>query len=450
MSSRISICLFILLTGLQNLSAQSFNHFKFKGQVAKDSTTYQSFFVKFKDGSGFMRVSYTAPDTKETMIVELKMQEQYVLNAAGMPNNKFLFYKSTGTEIIAGKTDLKYQPCLFWYKINSATLTLEPWAVSTEAVKILPAKNNLVESKLLKSVELEKNFVKNYFLESEDFYKALFDVRTKNVTAAGRTVRMHVICVANTNEKVIGASCKNDMNRALLLFNTISEVLGLDEEPIIKTISGDKYSLKAVENEIKKLDPDPNDIVVFYYSGHGFRKDEDKRPYPYIDLRSKTDTARKSYLVNSKNIEDIQTEIIKKGARFNLVISDCCNSLVTETNKTGDPISETKDAGLDFSEDNCKTLFLNPTPQSILITAAKEKQLATSNNTFGGFFSYFFKAAVEDHLSPLKKNITWQQIIDQASAKTTEKAQRTYCSKPYIRKNICNQEPVAGIKIIKK
>ena len=117
-----------------------------------------------------------------------------------------------------------------------------------------------------------------------------------------------------------------------------------------------------------------------------------------------------------------------------------------QTNKTGDPISETKDAGLDWSEDNAKKLFLNPVKQSIIATAAKEGQLATGNLNFGGFFSYFFTAAMHDHFSILKKDVSWEKILEQARVKTVEKAEHTYCDKPYIRKNICRQIPVSDIK----
>ncbi len=444
MKVKIVIYLLVLISCTTRLSAQSFYHFKFKGATPKDTTTYQSFFVKFNDGTGFMRVAYTATDTKEPIIVELKMQEQFVMDNKGMAINKFLFYNSVGSEIIKGKTNISYQPGLFWFKTNFTNLRLQPWAFSTTATKTLPVKYNLLDSSLLKSAALEKEFVKNYFLEKEDFFKALFDTRTRSISPAERNVTMHLICVANTDEKLIGGSCKEDMNRAVRTFNDINTFLGLDNDPVIKTISGNKYSLKAVKDELKKLDPEPNDIVIFYYSGHGFRKPEDRRPYPYLDLRSKTDTAKKSYLVNSLNIEDIYDTIKKKGARFNLVLGDCCNNLVTQTNKTGDPISESKDAGLDWSEDNVKKLFLER--QSILATAAQEGQLATGNNNFGGFFSYFFMKAMEDNFSILKKNISWKQILDQAKIKTTLKAENTYCDKPYIRKNICRQIPITDVK----
>ena len=446
MKSKCILFAAVLFCFSVRLAAQSFQHFIFKGVLPKDTITYQSFFVKFKDGTGFMRASYTAPDTKDQMIVELKMREQFVLDRQGMAINKFLYFKASGTEIIKGKSNLKFQPVLFWYKINTTTLLLEPWAVSNETAKKLPVNNNLLVSTPLQSADLKEDFVENYFLRKEDFFKALFDTRTKSITASERDVTLHLIVVANTDEKDIGGSCKNDMNRAILTFNDIHEFLGLDNPPVIRTVSGNKFSLKAVQDEITKLDPEPNDIVIFYYSGHGFRKPEDKRPYPYLDLRSKADTFKRAYLTKSLNIEDIYTDIKKKGARFTLVLSDCCNNLVTQTNKTGDPISETKDAGLDWSEDNAKKLFLNPVKQSIIATAAKEGQLATGNLNFGGFFSYFFTTAMHDHFSILKKDVSWEKILEQARVKTVEKAERTYCDKPYIRKNICRQIPVSDIK----
>lgn len=92
---------------------------------------------------------------------------------------------------------------------------------------------------------------------------------------------------------------------------------------IIRVIAGTKYNKKNVELAIKNLKPVPDkDIVVFYYTGHGFRKPTERKKisqFPFLDLRSKTDS---NYMAQSRlNIEkDIFNKIVSKGARFNLVL----------------------------------------------------------------------------------------------------------------------------------
>ncbi len=87
------------------------------------------------------------------------------------------------------------------------------------------------------------------------------------------------------------------------------------------TIAGNDYNKNNVENTIASLQPSQNDIVVFYYSGHGFSK-KDNRQYPYLELSSKSFQSLEEH---SLNIEDIYNNLKRKNAHVTLVISDCCN-----------------------------------------------------------------------------------------------------------------------------
>ena len=195
--------------------------------------------------------------------------------------------------------------------------------------------------------------------------------------------------------------------------------------------------------------------MIFYYSGHGFRKVDRPKPakpysrYPFLDFRAKPDD---DYNVYTLNLEDIFETIRKKGARFNLVLSDCCNYLPVSTNSVGTPVPKPRGSGLEWVEDNCRELFLNPRRQSVLATAADIGQLASSNNDFGGFFSYFFETSMETHFSTLKSKVTWEQVLKEAVNQTSIKAKYTYCGKPYIPENICKQSPfyntVIGVNTI--
>jgi Caspase domain len=209
---------------------------------------------------------------------------------------------------------------------------------------------------------------------------------------------------------------------------------------VAKTISGPAYSKANVLTAIANLKPSHNDIVVFYYSGHGFRKQPGNRRFPSINLKTHF-TTRQDVVNNSLNMEDIFAMIQKKRARFNLVLSDCCNSDIETINSTGTNPAKTKGSGIQWDEDNCRNLFLNTAAQSILATAADNGQRASSNNNFGGFFSYYFQSSMENYCSKLKNNVSWDQVLQDAKTQTINKAKHTYCDKPYIPENICNQYP---------
>jgi hypothetical protein len=51
-------------------------------------------------------------------------------------------------------------------------------------------------------------------------------------------------------------------------------------------ISGAKFGKANVEAALDNLKPGLNDIVIFYYSGHGYSNDQQStKLYPQFDLR---------------------------------------------------------------------------------------------------------------------------------------------------------------------
>ncbi|WP_366144106.1 caspase family protein [uncultured Bacteroides sp.] len=66
----------------------------------------------------------------------------------------------------------------------------------------------------------------------------------------------------------------------------------------------------------------PQDVVFFYYSGHGTRSMHDKSDYPQMCLGLSVN--RQSEMIS---VEGLDREIAKKKPRLRLTISDCCNSV---------------------------------------------------------------------------------------------------------------------------
>jgi len=144
-------------------------------------------------------------------------------------------------------------------------------------------------------------------------------------TGGGFVGNLHLMIVANTEVSDIGPACSMDMRRIRSEFTGMSKALNLKLNTYV--VSGDNYGKSQVQKVISGLEPNKDDVVVFVYSGHGFRFKDQKDYYPCLDL---TTTAYDKLGENFLPLSNIYEDIVAKGARLNIVLSDCCNSEVTE------------------------------------------------------------------------------------------------------------------------
>jgi len=434
----IFICLLMLLAGTV-CQSQSVYHFQYNFHQ-QDTTSYQAFLVRYEDGSGLLRVRYQLPATGEDVLAECDVEENYPAGSVPPDNDTAaLLLKAVNPRFIFGNNSIRFNSPNFMFRFNAGTGFHEPAGVTGNSSTAMEPQTSFTARQVENSA-LTKSFVAGFFSTDDDFYTNLFPASTKGLTAAEKNTKIYLLIVADTLDKEIGPACSLDIARTLQTFKGITDTMGIKLLP--KIITGPSFSKKNVELAIAGfLKPAATDIVVFYYSGHGFRKQEETgRRFPNIKLKT-NHTSRQDVYMNSLNIEDIFMLIKKKPSRFNLVLSDCCNNDIETTNSIGSKPGQTKGSGVQWNLDNCRKLFLDPTRMSVLATAADYGQRACSKNSFGSFFSFFLASSLENYCSRLKNNVTWDQIMQDTKTQTVNKAKHTYCDKPYIPANICNQYP---------
>ncbi|HTE13141.1 MAG TPA: caspase family protein [Chitinophagaceae bacterium] len=420
-------------------ASQSVYHFRYNFHQPGDSVTCNAFFVRYDDGTGLLRVRYTSAVTGQDILIEADMEENYIADTVSAGTDTIPFFlKASNPRFIIGNNDIKFNLPFFQFRHNPVTGFYEPSGITAAETNTTMDPHTSFEATLVERSSLNKEFVAAFFSEDEDFYINLFKTSTKGLTEVEKNIKLYLLVVADTLDKEIGHSCSLDVSRIIETFQGIATYFGIKFFP--KTIAGAAYNKKNVETAISGLRPSANDIVVFYYSGHGYRKEAENRRFPNLKLKTNHKNLQ-DVLLNSMNIEDIFLSIKKKPARLNLVLSDCCNSDIEITNATGRKPGKIKGSGIEWNGDNCRALFLNKTPMSILATAADNGQKASSNNDFGGFFSYYFKTSMENYCSKFKSNVSWDQVLQDTKTQTIFKAKHTYCDKPYIPENICNQYP---------
>lgn len=431
------ILVFCFLLAFSSLYSQSVFSVKYNFGSA-DSTRYYGFLVRFEDGSGLLRVRYVPLGTQTDQVMEMDLEENILLNPDGTPDANRFQMQTVNPRIIAGNPEPGFPALAILFTLNPSSDFFEPVSISSPDKKTSLAKEVFFEAQLLDRAAISQSFVRQFFSEDDDFYTRYFSSGTRGLTPLEKNIHLHLIAVADTLDKNIGPACSKDLQRMAETFRSLASYLGIGYS--VTRLWGESFSKKNVETTIARLKPASRDIVVFYYSGHGFRKSEEKKRFPFMKLKT-FHTSKKDVYAHSLNVEDIFDKIRRKAARLNLVLSDCCNNDIITTNAVGTKPGKTKSSGIDWSEDNLRTLFLNDNPMSILMASAQNGEKAASNNEFGSFFSYYFKQSVENYCSRLQRFATWDLVLQNAQKQTHFKARHTYCEKPFIPENICRQNP---------
>lgn len=431
---------FTILFACLQLQAQSIYKFQYTVNGQPANLVYDGLFVRFDDGSAVLRVKYNLPGDTNARLADIRMQEDYLRKPNGGEDPSAVFYIGKKANFIRSTPDPLFVPPVIWFKYDSSQNSLIPFGVTRQKTTLKQVKPSFAEAQLLDTGTLKKTLVLQYYAPDEDFYRSFYESRSRSLllTEEEKKIKIHLLLIGNTLEEEIGGSCEKDMNLADSTFSGLAKDMGL--EIIKKKLIGKDFGMKTVEGMIADLNPAPRDIVIFFYSGHGFRKKEDNQRFPYLDLRS---GPKDDYNVMSLNIRNIYDRIKAKGARLNLVISDCCNTFPEVTNRQAEFTPETPNSkGLGWDPENCRKLFLGKERQSILFTAADAGQRATSNNRFGGFFTYHFRKALDKNMGVFNRTVNWTQILDDTKMMTGRKAERTYCDKK-VRTffNVCLQYP---------
>ena len=419
-------------------------YFHFGDENPEGIGNYRALYILNDDGTGKMRINYKGSKAEDSFNIKGDLFRGFPNNDSGKTDYSRMYYTCTNFyETGADSIKILIPAVTFWFKYNDSSKEFDPHAVVSEddSGKAIQGKIDR-KIKLLEEKDLTEELVLTFFSKNEDIYKNLFKSNIRAIPTELKTSRLFLLTVADTEDESIGPDCDMDRKKQQAYFKKIAEKLGI--EIIISELTGKDISKTSLLSKIDSIQPIKSDIVIFYYSGHGYSKD-DNRQYPYLDLRYDKDIPVRPE--NELNMEEIYSMVKNKPGRLNLVISDCCNWHLDVSNIKSANIASPRPSSVGLSLENMKTLFMSPDRTSILIAAAEKGQVSAGNPVNGGIFTSQFRESMQKYLSINYQNITWNQIIENTKTQTETVAAYSLCPKPENPEiiNKCKQTPIVKV-----
>ena len=457
-----SLIVFLLTTfGGFAQSSYEFTHSLLKG---KAMITAKTFFVDYGNGTGIARIRTDSPSGNDSTLIDYLATIEYTDKVSGCTTANRLYLRLDKKQVMFGTDSGLTIPKYFVFTLNAGSGFFEPFGFSDGINNCQDAVIPFSSIRSLAKKDLNKQYVLRYFTNQDQFFNSLFATQDRDLTILGQSVKLYLLVVANTFDDSIGNACTKDMRRAINFFTDIRDFLGLQFE--YDTITGKNFDLTHVNNAIERLGrAGKNDIIVFYYTGHGFRpaKNYAKRP-PCIDLRTNQDIHSRDFenpnVINSKSLQDIYDRIKQMPARLSLVLGDCCNDSMKYYNiKAKAPMATKGGFGLTGNTQIAADLFLNSAKISMLATGAEAGQKSICNDDFGGFFSYNLWEAISGQIKNSGSNNlwnmdqvqtvgkSWDNVKNYTKTNTQKLARRVECPVTGNPENRCYQTPYILLEV---
>lgn len=202
--------------------------------------------------------------------------------------------------------------------------------------------------------------------------------------------KLHVVVFCDTNDEKIGENKESERKITMNEMQTIAcclEESGYDSEFI--ECYGNNCNKSNLMKVIHNLDIRSDDVVFFYYGGHGthaFDNENDKFPQMCLG---------EEYQDNYVPVTLVKNAIVRKSPRLAVILTGCCNKEqrgVTVKSVVAESGNYTKETEL--NKDAFKKLFLESTG-SVVMTSSKVGQYSFSGKE-GGIFCLKFWTAMDE------------------------------------------------------
>lgn len=238
---------------------------------------------------------------------------------------------------------------------------------------------------------------------------------------------LHAIIVADTNDPSATLrrgimKTKNDFEAELEIISTQTG-LRLNKQ----VFAGNHFLYANLMRSIERLAPNEDDVVFFYYIGHGILKPEVDNQWPQLVLNDATSGSQTRF-VSFKAITD---QLQRKNQRLLIALAEACNSTEGRTEHFADEILGM--ASLSFrtrDAERLKDLYLR-SEGTVISSSSEPGQVSVVSAPDGGYFGQSF-LEVHKELTSLSVSADWNTLLEKVKLRTTSLANLRRPDRPQI------------------
>lgn len=216
------------------------------------------------------------------------------------------------------------------------------------------------------------------------------------------------IVFADNNDERIGKGVQCNLEEIQEQIDIIASCIGMEDNTAAPLIYEQfNCNPQKLRECIKNFKCGTDDIVLFFYFGHGGRSPQDRSDFPQMCLGTNVES-------QWVPLEDVKNVIIKQRPRFLLVFGDCCNSTDPGISPKYGVLNSASASEISATQKEAmKRLFLN-CRGSVIASGSTKGEYSWYYNVHpdgGGFFTTAFQAELEGYTSKTA-SADWETLLE--------------------------------------
>ncbi|MCA1510215.1 caspase family protein [Bradyrhizobium sp. NBAIM01] len=233
------------------------------------------------------------------------------------------------------------------------------------------------------------------------------------LAASASAQTIHAVLVGDTTDPTIGVGITENLRKMRNFFRQAQTEGELNI--VVTEVKDAAFNCPSIVKAVKALPVQADDTVVFYYSGHGFRRVNTQTQFPEFDCRRTQDPDR-------AELAGVANLVLKPPAgsttppRLVIAIADTCNRQIELPEQAVGPAA----AGVRPSRKAAfRRLFLQYSGTLMMSgsTPGEFSWYMNSGLQIGGFFTNQLLRAIDSKMATQVADVRWEDIATDASKK---------------------------------